>query len=42
MQAEAGNGVKSLIVSTLPELWGIITSGLVEEGKVEDVSISFC
>lgn len=41
MQVEASNGVRALIASTMPEVWQIIHSGVVEEGKVDDVSISF-
>jgi len=38
MQVEASNGVRALIASTMPEVWQIIHSGVVEEGKVDDVS----
>ena len=38
MQVEASNGVRALIASTMPEVWQIIQSGVVEEGKVDDVS----
>ena len=31
-------GVRAVIASTLPEVWGVIEEGLVEEGKVDDVS----
>jgi hypothetical protein len=39
MQVEASKGVRALIASTMPEVWQIIHSGVVEEGKVDDVSI---
>jgi len=39
MQVEASNGVRALIASTMPEVWQIIHSRIVEEGKVDDVSI---
>jgi hypothetical protein len=35
------NGVRALIASTMPEVWQIIHSGVVEEGKVDDVSLVF-
>jgi hypothetical protein len=38
MQVEASKGVRALIASTMPEVWQIIHSGVVEEGKVDDVS----
>jgi len=38
LQVEAGDGVRALIASTMPEVWGILETGLVEEGKVDDVS----
>lgn len=34
----AGGESGAIVVSTLAEAWGIIRSGLVEEGVVEDVS----
>ena len=41
MQVEASKGVRALIASTMPEVWQIILSGVVEEGKVDDVSSHF-
>lgn len=41
MQVEASKGVRALIASTMPEVWQIIHSGVVEEGKVDDVSETF-
>jgi hypothetical protein len=38
MQVEASKGVRALIASTMPEVWQILHSGVVEEGKVDDVS----
>jgi hypothetical protein len=38
MQVEASKGVRALIASTMPEVWQIIHSRVVEEGKVDDVS----
>ena len=38
MQVEASNGVRALIASTMPEVFQIIESGVVAEGKVDDVS----
>ena len=32
-------GVKAVIASTLPEVWGVVDSGLVQEGLVDDVSV---
>lgn len=39
LQVEAGPGVSSLVTSTLPEVWGVLESGLVADGKVVDVSV---
>jgi hypothetical protein len=41
LQVEAAGGVRALIASTMPEVWQIIHSGLVAEGKVDDVSQIF-
>jgi hypothetical protein len=41
IQVEASKGVRALIASTLPEVWQIIHSGVVQEGKVDDVSEVF-
>lgn len=38
MQVEASNGVRALIASTMPEVFQIIDSGVIAEGKVDDVS----
>lgn len=40
MQVEASNGVRALIASTMPEVFQIIDSGVVAEGKVDDVSLA--
>jgi D-serine deaminase-like pyridoxal phosphate-dependent protein len=40
MQVEASKGVRALIASTMPEVFQIIDSGVVAEGKVDDVSTS--
>lgn len=31
--------MSALITSTMPEVWGVLESGLIEEGKVTDVSL---
>lgn len=38
MQAQASPGVKAFIASTMPEVWGVVNGGLVDEGLVDDVS----
>lgn len=40
IQAESVSKPAGLIVSTLPEAWGIAESGLVEEGRVKDILYS--
>ncbi len=40
MMVEAAGGVRALIASTMPEVWQIISSGLVAEGKVDDILYS--
>lgn len=39
MQVEASNGVRALVASTMPEVYQILESGVVAEGKVDDVSV---
>ena len=41
MQAEAAGGMRSFICSTMPEVWQVVQSGLVEEGLIDDVRSSF-
>lgn len=41
MQVQASNGVRALIASTMPEVFQIIDSGVVAEGKVDDVSPTY-
>jgi D-serine deaminase-like pyridoxal phosphate-dependent protein len=38
IQLEAGGGVRAVICSTMVEVWQVVRSGLVNEGKVDDVS----
>ena len=40
MQAQAAGGMKSFICSTMPEVWQLVQSGLVEESLVNDVRSS--
>jgi D-serine deaminase-like pyridoxal phosphate-dependent protein len=40
LQAQAGTGVRAFIASTLPEIYQILQSGLVEEGLVDDASFN--
>jgi hypothetical protein len=35
LQVEAG--ARALVASTMPEIWGVLESGLILEGKVDDV-----
>lgn len=37
-QAKAAGGVSAFLASTMPEVWQLAMSGLVEEGLVDDVS----
>lgn len=30
--------MRNLVASTMPEVWGVLESGLIEEGKIDDVS----
>lgn len=38
MQAEAAGGVTAFIASTMPEVWQLVESGMVQEGLIKDVS----
>ncbi|KAL7422475.1 hypothetical protein Q5752_003123 [Cryptotrichosporon argae] len=40
MQLEAAAGVRAVICSTLPEVWGIIDAGLVRDKLVDDILYS--
>jgi hypothetical protein len=37
IQVTAAGGVPAVICSTMPEVWQIVKSGLIEEGLINDV-----